>query len=207
MRRTIMAGLVLVASISAANAESVFESAGELYGVDPTLLRSISMTESSVYPWTLNFGGNAFYLPDREAMVRTFKASRSRPWLVTVVYRDKRPSRRIFFKHGDDASAFGLRKRADRAVRSAKVVHIDIDNVDIGLMQVNWRWHGKEFSSIDQMSQTHANVMYAAQMLRSQIKQYGLFRGVGYYHSRSSPRWRHYYRKVRRSYASLTNGS
>lgn len=207
MRPLIVSFLILLTSTGGAYAESVFDSAGELYGVDPNLLRSISMTESSIYPWTLNFGGNALYLPDRTALVRTFKASRSRPWLVTVVYRDTRPSRRIFFRGSSEARAYGLRMRARAKVRSADVKRIDIENVDIGLMQVNWRWHGKEFSSIEQMSQTHANVMYAARMLRSQIKDYGLFRGVGYYHSRTAPRWRNYYRKVRRSYAKLSHGS
>lgn len=188
-------------------ASDIFERVGAAYGLDATLLRSISLTESQLYPWTMNFGGASFYLPDRQAVVETFQNSRKRPWLVTVSYSDSRGDRRIFFERPGNARLYRTRIQRRPSVASAQIRRLDPDNVDIGLMQVNWGWHGSNFASIDEMSQVTRNIMYAAKMLREQIDTFGIFKGVGYYHSRSSPRWRNYYRKVHRSYARLQNGS
>ena len=199
-------GIALCLSGPAIGAD-VFERAGKRHGVDANLLRSIAKQESQGHPWTLNFGGHSLYLPDRETMLRVFKASRNNPWLVTLSYKDGRPVRRVFFPSSKNGAAFRdhMKKQAD--VRNARMTKLDILNVDIGLMQINWRWHKDKFPSVEAMGDVEGNVNYAARYLAELIREYGIIRGVGYYHHRkSTKRWKDYYRRIYHHYGTLTNG-
>jgi len=58
------------------------------------------------------------------------------------------------------------------------------DNVDVGLMQVNWYWHGKRFTSARDAVDPYQNLKVAAEILREVWKTEGnLWDAVGRYHS------------------------
>lgn len=57
---------------------------------------------------------------------------------------------------------------------------------DIGCFQVNHRWHGHKFASVEQMFDPEANALYAAEFLRDLHGEMGGWSGAaGAYHSRT----------------------
>ena len=76
------------------------------------------------------------------------------------------------------------------------------DNVDIGLMQVNWRLWGKRFDlSKFELLDPQLNVVAGAKILEHCIRVSGSWwKGVGLYHSPENLRQRDYIEKVWRSY-------
>lgn len=76
------------------------------------------------------------------------------------------------------------------------------DNVDIGLMQINWGHWGKKFglSKLDLLD-PWLNVLLGARILEHCIKMSGSWwKGVGFYHSPYDSRQREYVEKVWQSY-------
>ncbi|MBI1364301.1 MAG: transglycosylase SLT domain-containing protein [Proteobacteria bacterium] len=56
-------------------------------------------------------------------------------------------------------------------------------NVDIGLMQVNWKYHGENFTSVDEAFDPYKNVDYAVSYLRKHRQTRDWWGSVGLYHS------------------------
>lgn len=57
---------------------------------------------------------------------------------------------------------------------------------DVGCFQLNYRWHGQHFASIDEMFQPLANAHYAARFLSDLRAETGSWSGAaGAYHSRT----------------------
>ena len=70
-------------------------------------------------------------------------------------------------------------------------------NIDIGIMQLNYRWHGGEFNSVEEMLTPVKNITYAAKLLVSLKKQHGDWhKAVRYYHSATPEHHKKYSRKV-----------
>ena len=60
-------------------------------------------------------------------------------------------------------------------------------NIDIGCMQINYRWHGEAFASPSQMFEPSANITYAADFLTALYARLGSWeQAIAHYHS-SSP--------------------
>jgi hypothetical protein len=58
---------------------------------------------------------------------------------------------------------------------------------DVGCFQINYRWHGEQFSSVDEMFEPRANALYAAKFLRSLYREKGNWPdAAGAYHSRTA---------------------
>ena len=76
------------------------------------------------------------------------------------------------------------------------------DNVDIGLMQVNWSHWGDKFGlSKSELLDPQLNVLVGAKILEYCIRFSGSWwKGVGLYHSPNEARQREYVQKVRQSY-------
>lgn len=72
-----------------------------------------------------------------------------------------------------------------------------ISNIDIGIAQINYRWHGHHFKSIEEMLDPTNNLEYAAKFLKALYKQHGSWnKAVRYYHS-ANPDYHHKYsRKI-----------
>lgn len=73
-------------------------------------------------------------------------------------------------------------------------------NVDVGCMQVNWRWHGEAFDSLEQMIDPAANTEYAARFLVDLWRREGTWEAaVQAYHSSDPERGAAYLARVERN--------
>jgi len=65
---------------------------------------------------------------------------------------------------------------------------------DVGCFQINYRWHGRAFSSVEEMFDPLANARYAARFLGELHEEFGDWsRAAGAYHSRT-PKFANRYR-------------
>ena len=70
-------------------------------------------------------------------------------------------------------------------------------NIDLGVMQLNFYWHGKHFNNIEEMLTPSRNINYGAKFLSDLYRQHGSWqKAVRYYHSSSPEHYRQYSRKV-----------
>jgi hypothetical protein len=96
---------------------------------------------------------------------------RLRPWPWTVNMEGKGK----WFATEQEARAY-VKKFYDSGSRS----------FDIGCFQINYRWHGQAFASIDQMFEPLANARYAAKFLKNLHNETGDWSlAAGAYHSRT----------------------
>ena len=78
-----------------------------------------------------------------------------------------------------------------------KKLNAGVTNIDLGLMQLNWRWHGSAFANIEEMLQPEKNIEYAAKLLQSLYLQHGNWQAaIRHYHSNKEQYNRKYSRKV-----------
>jgi len=76
-------------------------------------------------------------------------------------------------------------------------------NIDIGIAQINWHWHGYNFKSVDEMLIPENNIRYAAKVLTDLYKKHGDWQKVvRFYHSAKPHHHRKYSRKVLLSWLS-----
>lgn len=93
-------------------------------------------------------------------------------------------------------SMLNLSKSEAATIASEKIKQ-GVTNIDIGVMQLNWRWHGNQFANVEEMLDVSVNVGYAAKLLRDLYKQHNDWhKAVRYYHSATGEHHRKYSRKV-----------
>jgi hypothetical protein len=72
-----------------------------------------------------------------------------------------------------------------------------INNIDVGVMQLNVKWHRENFKSIEEMLEPKKNIEYAAGFLLKLYKKYGDWhKAVRFYHSSTAEYYRKYSRKI-----------
>jgi hypothetical protein len=72
-----------------------------------------------------------------------------------------------------------------------------VTNIDIGVMQLNWRWHEKEFATLSQMLSPAHNIDYAGKLLADLKQKHGDWHtAVRYYHSATPEHHRKYSKRV-----------
>lgn len=100
------------------------------------------------------------------------------PWPWTVNMEGKG----VWFESKDDALAY-VYKSYKSGARS----------FDIGCFQINFKWHGHEFASIEEMFDPTVNALYAAKFLQSLHAETGSWsKAAGAYHSRTPEFAEHY---------------
>ena len=73
-----------------------------------------------------------------------------------------------------------------------------VTNIDIGCMQLNFRWHKKFFKNLSDMMNPEKNVDYGARFLKKLHQRHGSWeKAVKYYHSSKSKFNVRYYKKVK----------
>lgn len=91
-----------------------------------------------------------------------------------------------FFETADQAMDHVQQAMADGAT-----------NIDIGCFQLNLRWHGDAFTSLNAMFEPTENADYAAQFLLQLHDEFGSWEGaIGAYHSRNADAAEGYLAKV-----------
>lgn len=94
-----------------------------------------------------------------------------RPWAWTVNMEGKG----VWFDSFDEARAY-VAKEYQRGARS----------FDVGCFQINFKWHGEAFASIDAMFDPLENGIYAATFLKELYQETGSWKAAaGAYHSRT----------------------
>lgn len=97
---------------------------------------------------------------------------------------------------------FTSQKAAIDAVRG--LLQKGITNIDVGCMQVNLRYHGLAFSSLEEAFDPITNVAYAASFLVDLKSRHGNWdKAVRYYHSATPSRNKPYRTKVRAELVAL----
>lgn len=75
-------------------------------------------------------------------------------------------------------------------------------NVDLGCFQINYRWHGEEFSSVEAMMDPAKNADYAARLLAAHKARLGAWDlAAGAYHSATPQHARRYIARFREMHA------
>jgi len=187
MFRTIVF-LTLIWAPATLLADTLFAQAASQYQLKPALLKSIAEMESQLHPWAVNLNWEGFKPRTKADAVALVKATQNKPWLLRLDYPDT--SQRLFFRNRQDAAAaleqtknnatlLGINRPSDWEIRN-----LDTRSVDIGLMQINWKFHGRHFDSLEQLFEPKTNVMYAAKYLHKLLRRHGSTeRAVAFYHS------------------------
>jgi hypothetical protein len=90
---------------------------------------------------------------------------------------------------------FNDKDKAIKAINEA--IASGATNLDIGLAQINYRWHGENFTSVDSMLSPELNINYAAELLSKLKLTHGDWhKALRYYHSAKPIHHKAYSRKV-----------
>ncbi len=108
------------------------------------------------------------------------KSKSSWPWTVNIAGRGH------YFKTLKEARAFVQKKSK-----------LGASSMDIGCFQINTKWHGKSFQTVDGMFDPEAGADYAASFLKTLKTEFGDWdKAVKNYHSRTASKGERYGKKV-----------
>lgn len=192
VRGLLALGFLLLAGLSQAQGQpegDLFERTAKRHGLSAELLRSIALVESNMHPWAVNLNWESFTLESPYQAVQLIRGVQKRPWLLRVDYKDT--SHRLFFPTGRDAQVALKNLQARAKFLDTEIPHqweirkLDVRSVDIGLMQINWKFHGRHFDSIQALFDPATNLDYAARYLKTLLKEHGgdVEKAVAHYHS------------------------
>lgn len=98
---------------------------------------------------------------------------------------------------------FDTRDEAIAAFRAA--IDQGLTSIDVGCMQLNYRWHGQAFASIEDMFDPVSNAAYAARFLTDLKDRHGSWEeAVKHYHSSTDALGRKYLARVEKSFNDFT---
>ena len=107
---------------------------------------------------------------------------------------------------GGDSAYFKTKKAALNSLK--KRIESGVTNIDVGCMQINYRWHNKLFSNLSDMINPIKNVDYGARFLKKLFQRHGSWeKAVKYYHSSKSKFNVRYYKKVKAIWKRENNES
>lgn len=217
--RALIAGLLLFsASLSASPYDPMIDAAAYRHGIDPIVLRAVVQHESKKHPWTFNCDGEGFYFNSMQAAIIALWQISKNPWMVKI-----RPaageSIRQFFPDAGRARAFldayraaqyrsgtasaVLRADPGKSVNpgEARIRQLWVVNTDIGIAQVNYRFHGVDKARVQQWFDPYYNLNYAASLIASHKRRSGSdLDAAGDYHSTTPSIRAEYLRKLLPTY-------
>ena len=86
-----------------------------------------------------------------------------------------------------EGKGFWFDNEAQARAYVARVFEAGARSFDIGCFQINYRWHGHRFASLEAMFDPDQNAAYAARFLRELHAEYGSWTAAaGAYHSRTA---------------------
>lgn len=202
--RILLAGVLFLATpLFADPYDSLIDAAADRHGVDPVVLRAVVQKETRKRPWAFNCDGEGFYFNTKEQAVIALWQISKNPWMVKIV-STKRETRRHFFQASHQAKAFlsAYQNAQDRSGHSRVVERTDpikevksgqarirqlwVVNTDIGIAQVNYRFHGVERARVQQWFEPAFNLDYAASLIATHKRRKGSdLEAAGDYHSRT----------------------
>jgi hypothetical protein len=97
---------------------------------------------------------------------------------------------------GGDSAYFETKNKALNSLKAR--VNRGVTNIDVGCMQLNYRWHNKFFNNLSEMMSPDKNVDYGARFLKRLHDRHGSWeKAIKYYHSSKSKFNVRYYKKVK----------
>ena len=97
-------------------------------------------------------------------------------------------------------------ERRDAALNKAReALAAGYRSMDLGCFQINYRWHGEQFASLDDMLEPRISGDYAARLLKDLYDETGdWMRAAGYYHSRTPERSQKYRKLIARAVSEIS---
>ena len=197
------------------------------HGIDPYVLRAIAQQESNKKPWTFNADGEGFHFETKAKAVSALWSLTKAPWLVKINPPEGGKVIRRFFSSKASAAAFLNSYQRGRKVMNKSMLAVRMDgekdvgrgearirriwllNTDIGIAQINYRYHGQGKASIQKWFDPSFNLGYAARHLANLKKQYrvGDVEAAGYYHSKTPSVRNKYLSSFKRKYEKERNSA
>jgi hypothetical protein len=195
-------------------------------GIPKGLLHSMSLVETGqglegkVMPWPYTVGVNSpgmvTFKNGTEALAKldTYNRLGFAKFDVTVngetqkkltLYRAERTLARV---DGEvKIRPYHYAKRFKDKQEAVEFVQASLDlgykNLDVGLMQINWRYHGEKFTNVSQALDPYQNASYAVQYLTKHKQTRDWWGSVGRYHSGTQKHAKRYVKHVWRMYQRL----
>lgn len=188
MIRLILSGLIFVSAPLFANPyDALIDSAARKNGIDPIVMRSVVQKETTKRPWAFNCDGEGFFFDTKERAIISLWQISQNPWLVKISTSNRKTLRQ-FFPNESEARAFLKTYRASQyqvgqsavvlrtdsgksvEVGEARVRQLWVVNTDIGIAQVNYRFHGVTRARVQQWFDPAYNLNYAASLIASHKK-------------------------------------
>ena len=96
-------------------------------------------------------------------------------------------------------------KKFDALAYLKNNINEEFENIDVGCMQINVRWHKEHFDSFDSMIDPKTNIEYAARFLTDLKKTKGSWKdAIKHYHSATPKLHQKYYAKVEKVWTKKT---
>jgi hypothetical protein len=182
---------------------SLYETFAAKYGLDPYLIKAVAYVESQGKPWTINMDGLPVMFDNKRDAVAFVQARQDSPWYVAVRIREGSFDYQ-WFSSPVDAGVYyqvALRKYGARNVYTAR---INPENVDIGLMQINWRQHREHARlTLEELFDPILNMDYASGLLADLIHKNGAWKGIALYHSKRPVNQSIYTKRIWKAYQGL----
>jgi len=200
--RALLFGLLAFPYVALASPyDRLIDAAAIRHGVDPFVMRAIVQVETGKNPWSINVDGEGFRFGSAQEAVNALWQINQNPWLVRIVPHEGRPIRQ-FFPNETFARSFLDRYQRNQMHQGRRTVNIRTDdgkavakgegrvrqlwmiNTDLGIAQVNYRYHGKSRAYVQRWFDPAFNLDYAASLVAQHKRKHGDdLRAAGYYHS------------------------
>lgn len=156
-------------------------------GANLEYFRAIIQHESRLNPFALNVAGEIFEPSSKEEAIQLLKNLQYRPWMVRTGTNKKKNLERYFFSSEQAANQHAAILKQENKSR-IRIKKLKLWSTDVGLGQLNWYWHGKNFKSIDEMFDIDKNLDYASKYLSKMTKQAknNPRKGAAWYHNKAS---------------------
>jgi hypothetical protein len=183
--------------------DPLIDAAARSKGVDPIAMRALVQKESRKHPWTFNCDGEGFYFETKDRAVWALWQISKNPWMAKIV-PEKGETIRQFFPNREAAKAFmhsykqsqlrvgsqPITERLDNLKElkpgQGRVRQLWVLNTDIGIAQVNYRFHGFDKARVQQWFDPAYNLNYAAsEVARHKRNGKSDLEAVGDYHSKT----------------------
>lgn len=201
MRVQVSVLLMLMPLCAQANLYELF---AKKYGLDPYLIKSVAWVESKGHPWTINMDGMPFGFTSKQEAILFVKERRVTPCYVLQTAKGKRQSIAWF---ATETEALRQHKAVETILHAnGKVSTLCLNpyNVDIGLMQINWRYHQKTAGfTIDELFDPVFNLDYASRFLSKLIRENGVWTGIVKYHSNRPVNQAVYAQRIWKAYRDM----
>lgn len=203
MRAIAAISILFMQTVWASQYDSLIDAAARSKGIDPIVMRAIAQKESGKHPWTFNCDGEGFYFQTKNQAVWALWQISKNPWMAKVIPLKGEPVRQ-FFPSRNAAVAFINSYRSAQIRAGLQPINVRTDNLkalkagqgrvrqlwvvntDIGIAQVNYRFHGVSKARVQQWFDPAYNLSYAAsEVARHKRAGKSDIEAAGDYHSKT----------------------